>query len=248
MAEARIWHQLQRLAWQHGCEDIRQCTDGKHRRPCPKDCPKAARKAGRRHTCVKADDARLCPKGCQRHASTCAQRKGGGLVFRAIKEKRKKTIPLAPQIVVILRDQYDAQEKERKWAGEAWLDYNVVFAQPDGSPIDPRDDWEEWADLLEEAGVKHKGTHASRHTAATLLLDQGVALAVVQEMLGHSDIRITRRYTHVESKLTQDAAQRMSKTLFGGPATKIATRGADESAPTRRTRRSHKSRLSESNR
>jgi hypothetical protein len=73
-----------------------------------------------------------------------AWRTGGGLVFRAIKEKRKETIPLAPEIVVILRDQYDAQEEERKWAGEAWLDHDVVFTQPDGSPIDPRDDWEEW--------------------------------------------------------------------------------------------------------
>lgn len=44
---------------------------------------------------------------------------------------------------------------------------------------------------------------AARHTAATLLLDQGVALAVVQEMLGHFDIRVTQRYTHVASKLTR---------------------------------------------
>lgn len=40
--------------------------------------------------------------------------------------------------------------------------------------------------------IAHKGTHAARHTAATLLLDQGVALAVVHEMLGHSGIRVTR--------------------------------------------------------
>jgi hypothetical protein len=59
--------------------------------------------------------------------------------------------------------------------------------------IDPRHDWQEWADILKSAGLEHRGVHAQRHTAATLLLDQGVALAVVQEMLGHSDIRVTPR-------------------------------------------------------
>ncbi len=55
-------------------------------------------------------------------------------------------------------------------------------------------------------------------------MDQGVALAVVQEMLGHSDIRVTRGYTHVTSPMTQDAAQRLGRALFGTPtATTTAT-------------------------
>lgn len=66
-----------------------------------------------------------------------------------------------------------------------------------------------------DAGLPHHRVHAARHTAATLLLEQGVALAVVQEILGHSDIRVTRAYTHVASLLVQDAAQRMGKALFG---------------------------------
>lgn len=54
-----------------------------------------------------------------------------------------------------------------------------------------------------------------RHSAATIALDQGVALAVVQEMLGHSDIRVTRGYTHVSSLLAQDAAARLGQALSG---------------------------------
>ena len=55
-----------------------------------------------------------------------------------------------------------------------------------------------------------------RHSAATIALDEGVALAVVQEMLGHSDIRVTRGYTHVSSLLAQDAPQPASGGLCSG--------------------------------
>ncbi len=57
--------------------------------------------------------------------------------------------------------------------------------------------------------------HDARHTAATLLLEQGIDIRVVQQVLGHSQLRMTERYTHVTAKLTQDAANRMGKVLWG---------------------------------
>ena len=62
-----------------------------------------------------------------------------------------------------------------------------------------------------------------RHSAATFTLDEGVVLAVVQEMLGHSDIRVTRGYSHVSSPLAEDAAARIGRALFGPTDTKTAT-------------------------
>jgi integrase len=62
--ELRVWFQLQRLPWRHGCPDVAACTEHRHRRPCPHRCPKALRKSGRRHTCVRAGDRRICPPGC----------------------------------------------------------------------------------------------------------------------------------------------------------------------------------------
>jgi hypothetical protein len=52
-----------------------------------------------------------------------------------------------------------------------------------------------------------------RHSAATIILHKGIALQVAQEMLGHSDIRVTHGYSHVSSSLTQDAARRMGGML-----------------------------------
>ena len=179
--ELRIWFQLQRLSWHHGCADVVACTEGKHRRPCPRRCPKAARKSGRRHVCIPQDASRLCPADCTGHASTCPDRHGGGLVFREIKERRRKTVPLPPELVAILRAHKTAQEPERANAEDLWEDHDVVFAQENGRPIDPKADWQEWSDILRAAGIPHHGVHAMRHSAATIALDEGVALAMVQE-------------------------------------------------------------------
>ena len=118
--ELRVWFQLQRLPWRHGCTDVAACTEHKHRRPCPRGCPKALRKSGRPHVCIRSNDPRICPTGCTKHASTCPDRQGGGLVFREIKERRRKTVPLPPELVAILKAQREAQDLERETAATGY--------------------------------------------------------------------------------------------------------------------------------
>jgi integrase len=175
---------------------------------------------------VAAGARELCKPGCTGHAAQCPARRDGGLVFREIKERTLKTIPVAWPLVELLRAHRDVQSAEREMAGSVWEEHELVFCQPNGRPLDYSADWAEWSAILAAAGIPHVGTHGMRHTAATIGLDEGTALAVVQELLGHSDIRVTRGYSHVSTALAADGAARVGRALFGPAATKTATGGS----------------------
>ncbi len=76
-------------------------------------------------------------------------------------------------------------------------------------------DWDDWKTLLKAAGVRDARLHDARHTAATLLLAQGVDQRVVMEILGHSQIGMTTRYTHVLPDVVTTAADRIGEALWG---------------------------------
>jgi integrase len=87
---------------------------------------------------------------------------------------------------------------------------NLIFAQPNGRPIERKSDWRAWKALLREAGVRDVRLHDGRHTAATLLLSENVHPRVVMELLGHSQMRTTMDiYSHVMPALAREAADRM---------------------------------------
>jgi integrase len=139
-----------------------------------------------------------------------------GLVYEEPKaERSRRTLALPVPLVQALRAHRTAQLEERVAAGPLWQDKDLVFAQPNGRPIERKSDWRAWKNLLQEAGVRDVRLHDGRHTAATLLLSEGVHPRVVMEVLGHSQMRTTTdTYSHVMPALGRDAADRMGKALW----------------------------------
>jgi hypothetical protein len=170
---------------------------------------RSARLWGDRHR----DD---CPPGCTRHVRACPQRTGGGLRLTELKsEKSRRTIALPLQLVAALKTHRATQLHEHMIAGSTWHDGDFVWCQPNGRPIGAHADWDEWNALLKAAAIRRVRVHDARHTAARLLLAQGVDQRVVMEILGHSQISMTSRYAHVLPHVMADAAQRIGQALSG---------------------------------
>ncbi|MGW6459978.1 tyrosine-type recombinase/integrase [Streptomyces sp. NPDC055078] len=236
--ENELFHpqwQLQRLTWRHGCTDPHACGARLHRfTPCPADCAT--------HKAYKRGCPKPCPTGCTRHASTCPDRKEGGLVFTRPKTKKSRNpVPIPPPFIPYLQEHKARQDDDRTAAGDLWEDHDAVFARPDGRPLDPRADWEEFKELLEEAGISDRRLYdGSRHTAGTILNELGVDMPTIMEILRHTQISQTRRYVKGRSTLTKDAMQRMGDTFMPAPEPPTETRtetGDRRAARARRRRR-----------
>ncbi|MCG7525062.1 tyrosine-type recombinase/integrase [Streptomyces sp. OfavH-34-F] len=213
--EAELFHprwQLQRLTWRHGCTDPHACGGRLHRfESCPPNCS--------RHQNFKRGCPKPCTKTCTKHASTCPERKKGGLVYTRPKTKKSQNpVPIPPVFIPFLHDHKAQQDAVRATAGELWQEHDAVFCRPDGRPLDPRQDYQEFKELLVEAGIEDRRLYdGSRHTAGTILNELGVDMTTIMEILRHTQISQTRRYVKGRSHLSKDAMRRMGEFFVPAP-------------------------------
>lgn len=147
--------------------------------------------------------------------SGALQRQQGKLERTAPKTKASnRLLPLPAVLVRALQAHRERQNVERQ--SDNWQEHGYVFPSNIGTPMEPRNLNRHFAAVLKRVGLpKTTRLHDLRHSAATLMLLQGVPLRVISKILGHTQIRITADiYTHVLPELERDAADRMDD-LFG---------------------------------
>lgn len=146
---------------------------------------------------------------------------GVGLVLDETKTRgSRRTVHLPRVVADALASHRRRQLEERMVAGPLWvarpLDADLVFRTPFGTPVDPDNFRQATYRLTERALGTRWSPHSLRHSAASILLAQGVPLKTVSEMLGHSSIRITSDvYGHLLAPARQEAADAMDR-AFGG--------------------------------
>jgi integrase len=123
------------------------------------------------------------------------------IYLKAINAKSRKAakLPLHPELLKQLKDWFALKRQEGKalskeklfhvpTALDKILNRDLVFAG-----IEKRDAMDRVIDV-----------HALRHTHATILVEQGVPVTVVQKAMRHSDLRMTMRYTHTKLESVSD--------------------------------------------
>lgn len=131
------------------------------------------------------------------------QQLDGNLCLQRPKTKGStRVVPLAAPLVEALRLRESAYLGER---GNYTTDHGLVWARPDGRPIDAGSDREEWHAHLAAAGIPDTDQHSMRHTTSTLMLALKVEEHVRMSILGHSEEATNRRYTHVDLTLQRAA-------------------------------------------
>lgn len=122
----------------------------------------------------------------------------------------KRTINLGDKTVEVLEKQREMVEHEKS-LDKGYQNHDLVFCTPLGTPLHPSNIRNRiFNKLIEKAEVPKIRFHDLRHTHATLLLQQKVNPKVIQERLGHSNVKITlETYSHVLPTMQKEVAKKI---------------------------------------
>jgi integrase len=150
------------------------------------------------------------------HVQRQLQRLPEGLVFTEPKSASgRRVISLGQVTIEKLREYLTQLQLEKKIMEAHWEENDLILPSTRGTPLDPRNLLRNFKALLKKAGLPDIRFHDLRHTAATLMLQQGTHPKVVQERLGHSDISLTlNTYSHVLPAMQEEAAEKMDEIMM----------------------------------
>ncbi|MFE9256292.1 tyrosine-type recombinase/integrase [Streptomyces sp. NPDC006879] len=159
------------------------------------------------------------------HRSLQRTRSQGLTVLNTKTLASERRIALPTECISSLKIHQERQQEERQAAGKGWTDSDLVFTTPQGKPLDPTNLTRRFRRLLHSSGLRTIRFHDLRHSTATLLLEQGVDLVVIKELLGHAHIGVTAGvYAHVRLRLQRQAIDTLGNAL--GPT------GTPDDSPT----------------
>ncbi len=140
---------------------------------------------------------------------------GLGVVENEPKTKSSRRMINLPQLVLDALKQHSvSQDAMKQKAGSRWKSLDLVFPNTVGGHQEQAYLRSTFLRLLKEAGLPPIRFHDLRHSAATILLSQGVNVKVVQEILGHSNVSMTLGvYGHVLPGMQGDAMNKWDELL-----------------------------------
>jgi hypothetical protein len=228
-----IREKLYRRVYEHGCDDPQACG-GKPRKHRPgglhvtriEPCPGHGARHNRYHRGGCPKPTKPCPSNCTAHAKACPQRRGGLMRAKPKTRAGERTIAIPEPLVESLEEWERSRQRERLEAADLWVETGYYFTTPFGQPVDPRQDYNTWCEILRRAGVDPARLHDARHFAATYLRALGISTGVITEILGWANESMIQVYDDVADEAKQSAAVQMGQLLWApdpAPETDQAT-------------------------
>lgn len=144
------------------------------------------------------------------HVDGTLARVNGQLVETAPKTaKSDRWLHVSDRLAAVLQARRKRQVEERLLAGSVWHQTGYIFTTEAGLPLDPRNALRAIKTAAKAAGLPTTiGLHSLRHSAASVMLTNGVPLTTVSEVLGHSTATITAAvYSHVAPEAARSALE-----------------------------------------
>ncbi len=143
------------------------------------------------------------------------ERIGGKYVFKSPKTKQSRRMLSLPTVAVkALREHQTAQLEQRLKLGLGRDPQGLVFARPDGQPMDADALSKSFGRLVRLTKVTPITLHGLRHTHISHLLMDGVHVKVVSERAGHANVTTTLNvYAAYIPNMQADVAPRVDAWL-----------------------------------
>ena len=110
-----------------------------------------------------------------------------------------------------------SQDLLRIEVGAEWADFDLVFPEKTGKPVNPTTFRGRYERFLKSNGLRYIAPHDIRHTFATTLVANNASLQEVQQAMGHHDIKVTKNiYARDIPSLGHQAVSKMTQIIFPG--------------------------------
>ena len=136
--------------------------------------------------------------------------------YHLVRPKTRAGVRVVPLVPVLV----DELAKWREVMPPSAL--GLVWPGPDGGPRAPEYDRQQWYEIVSEASVlvrlpdgrtRRPLLYEARHTAATLLLSNGVDETTIKAILGHSTVLSTQAYLHADLSRSRAALEASARLL-----------------------------------
>lgn len=133
---------------------------------------------------------------------------------RAKNKSSSRTLPLVPQYRELLLRMKQHQDECRKLCGRSYHESEYIYVNDIGDPIKPNYITQHFGSILEKNGLRRIRFHDLRHSCASLLLKNGVAMKDIQAWLGHSTYNTTAEfYAHLDAASKDNTGAAMAEAM-----------------------------------